>query len=44
MVNPVVLGTGTSLFAGLPEKVKLMLVAARPFSAGRVLLIYTRAA
>jgi dihydrofolate reductase len=44
MVNPVVLGTGTSLFAGLPEKVKLMLVEARPFSAGRVLLIYTRAA
>lgn len=40
LVNPIVLGDGTSLLASLPGKVKLTLKEARPFKSGAVLLSY----
>lgn len=40
MVNPVALGKGTSLFAGLEEKVDLKLSKTRSFPAGNALLSY----
>jgi dihydrofolate reductase len=40
ILNPVVLGAGRSMFAGLPEKLPLQLVQARPFLNGKVLLTY----
>jgi dihydrofolate reductase len=40
MVNPVVLGDGTSLFKGLSKKVELTLTESRKFRAGTVLLTY----
>jgi dihydrofolate reductase len=40
MVNPVALGAGTSLFAGLPEKAPLKMIESRPFASGTVLLTY----
>jgi dihydrofolate reductase len=40
-INPVALGTGTALFAGLPEALRLKLVDTRVFNSGNVLLRYT---
>jgi dihydrofolate reductase len=40
LVNPVVIGEGTSLFRGLPGKASLKLKQTRPFKSGKVLLIY----
>ena len=40
MVDPVVLGKGTSLFADLPEKLDLKLTNSRIFKSGVVLLNY----
>ncbi len=40
MVNPVVLGKGHTLFAGLLDKVRLELLATRMFGSGNVLLYY----
>jgi dihydrofolate reductase len=40
MVNPVALGAGTPLFAGLPEKANLSLVDSHRFDSGVVLLKY----
>lgn len=40
VVNPVLLGRGTSFFAGLPKWVKLTLTESRAFSTGVVLLSY----
>jgi dihydrofolate reductase len=42
LVNPVALGKGTPLFAGLPEMVKLRLVRTHTFKAGTVMLVYER--
>jgi dihydrofolate reductase len=39
-LNPVVLGAGRSMFAGLTEKLPLQLAQARPFHNGKVLLAY----
>ncbi len=41
VVNPVLLGRGSSFFAGLPEWVKLTLTESRAFPSGVVLLSYT---
>jgi dihydrofolate reductase len=38
MVNPVVIGQGTPLFQGIPDKVDLRLLKARTFGNGNVLL------
>ncbi len=40
MVNPVVLGAGTPLFRGVPEKLNLKLMKARIFKSGNVLFQY----
>jgi dihydrofolate reductase len=40
MVNPVVLGKGTKLFAGIKSKLDLKLVKTREFKSGNVLLYY----
>lgn len=40
MIDPVVLGRGTSLFEGLPHKLDLALTGSRVFSSGVVLLNY----
>ncbi|AUV84263.1 riboflavin biosynthesis protein RibD (plasmid) [Salinigranum rubrum] len=40
MVNPVVLGDGTPLFAGLPDEVELELLSTRTFASDNVLLTY----
>ncbi len=40
LVNPVVLGTGTTLFHGLPENLHLRLLKTRTFQNGNVLLVY----
>jgi len=40
MVNPIVLGEGTTLFEGLPEHTPLKLVSARTFDTDAVLLTY----
>ena len=40
LLNPVVLGAGTSLFAGLPEKAALRLKSSHTFESGKVLLTY----
>jgi dihydrofolate reductase len=40
MVNPIVLGAGHSLFAGLSKRVKLKLVNTRAFRSGNILLTY----
>ena len=39
-VNPVVLGSGKSMFSGLTHELKLHLIEARPFRSGNVLLSY----
>jgi dihydrofolate reductase len=38
MINPIVIGEGTTLFAGLDEKLKLKLQDTRVFKSGNVLL------
>jgi dihydrofolate reductase len=40
MVNPVVLGSGKSVFRTAGERISLKLVKSRPFSSGNVLLYY----
>ena len=40
MVNPVVLGSGRSMFAGVTRKLNLKLTKTRPFNNGNVLLSY----
>jgi dihydrofolate reductase len=40
MVNPVVIGKGTLLFAGINNKVDLKLIDTRKFASGNVLLTY----
>ncbi len=40
MVNPVILGSGNSLFSGLKERLHLKLEQARTFKSGNVLLSY----
>lgn len=40
IVNPVVLGAGPSLFAGLTKRVQLQLLRTTTFSSGNVLLCY----
>ena len=40
MVNPVVLGAGTPLFAGIKNKLDLKLLNTRQFDSGNVLLTY----
>src|SRR5215470_13311298 len=40
MVNPIVLGNGTPLFKGLPERAKLKLVNTRQFESGTVVHFY----
>lgn len=40
MINPVVIGKGTPLFAGIDEKINFKLVDSRTFSNGNVLLTY----
>jgi dihydrofolate reductase len=41
MVNPVVLGQGTPIFAGLAEPLRLHLIDSRSFHSGNVLLRYS---
>lgn len=41
LINPVILGKGSTLFAGLENKVSLKLINTRIFTSGNVLLIYT---
>jgi len=43
MVNPVVIGSGTPLFAGVQNKVKLKLIKEQDFKSGNVLLTYHQA-
>ena len=40
VVNPVVLGAGTSLFKGLPAKAELRLTGTRQFKNGTILLTF----
>lgn len=40
MIDPVALGQGTTLFAGLPAKLDLVLTGSRVFKSGVVLLTY----
>lgn len=40
MVNPVVLGDGTSLFAGLTQRPHFILIKTRKYASGNVLLTY----
>lgn len=43
LVNPVVFGSGTSLFGGLPQKAALTLKDTHTFKSGTVMLTYTPA-
>lgn len=40
IVNPVILGAGKSLFAGVTGRPPLRLVRAQPFASGNVMLVY----
>ncbi|MGI0014106.1 MAG: dihydrofolate reductase family protein [Nitrososphaera sp.] len=40
MINPVVIGEGTSIFKGINEKLNLRLLSTRTFKSGNVLLSY----
>jgi len=40
VVNPVAIGNGTSLFAGLKQRMNLLLVGTRQFKSGAVMLTY----
>jgi len=42
VVNPVVLGGGKTMFAGLQDKVAVRLISMRPFKNGNVVLSYAR--
>jgi dihydrofolate reductase len=42
MINPVVLGSGSTLFAGLDERREFKLASTRSFDSGNVLLRYVR--
>ncbi len=44
VVNPVVLGEGTSLFTGLPQKAQLTLTDTHKFKSGAIMLTYVPAA
>ena len=43
VVNPVVLGGGKSMFAGLKDRATVRLTSLRPFKNGNVVLTYARA-
>jgi dihydrofolate reductase len=43
VLHPIVLGAGTSLFSGLPQKAELTLTGTRQFPSGRILLTYAPA-
>jgi len=43
MIDPVVLGKGTTLFSGLPHTLNLQLVASRSFNSGCILVNYVPA-
>lgn len=40
MVNPVMVGEGTTIFKGIKGKVKLKLIKTKVFKSGNVLLFY----
>jgi len=40
MVNPVILGSGRSMFQGIKNRLHLKLIEARTFNSGNVLLHY----
>lgn len=40
MINPVVIGEGTSLFKGIEEKYSLKLLKTKQFANGNILLKY----
>ena len=42
MINPVVIGKGTSLFYGLKKRVSFKLITTRNFTSGNILLTYMR--
>ena len=42
VLNPIVLGTGRTMFDGLKERLKLKLTSSRTFGNGNVLLCYAR--
>jgi dihydrofolate reductase len=42
IVNPVLVGSGNSLFRGIKEMVKLKLLGVRPFASGVVMLSYRK--
>jgi dihydrofolate reductase len=44
VVNPIVLGSGRTMFDGVKRKLNLKLVQTRPFSNGNVVLTYQRGA
>lgn len=41
LVNPVVIGSGKTMFEGIKDRIVLKLVSVRPFRNGNVLLTYT---
>ena len=41
MVNPVAIGTGSSLFVGLTQRIKMKLIKTREFKSGNVLNYYS---
>lgn len=43
VVNPVLLGAGRSLVGGLPHRVSLRLLEAKPYASGNVMLRYAKA-
>lgn len=43
VVNPVALGGGRTIFAGIPETLNLKLARSRTFANGKVYLCYERA-
>ena len=43
VLNPVVLGSGTTLFIGLPQATDLVLQETRQFKSGKLLLVYAPA-
>ncbi|MGE0354054.1 MAG: dihydrofolate reductase family protein [Gemmatimonadales bacterium] len=43
VVNPVLLGGGRSLVSGLPHRVSLKLLEAKPYASGNVMLRYAKA-
>ena len=42
MINPVILGSGKTLFTGIQDKINLRLTEAKTFKSGNVLLYYAR--